>query len=214
MNRLYANFCHKHNCFPGKFQTCSHDIETRWVILNGTCIKQIICSICYVSGYENIPQQTSLKQLKIFQSMDKSSSHNFSWAVSGSKHFCLNVMCIFRCWQQFSTYNLFANLHTDLLLVETSKLRKKQAKMNFGVRWRMMGWEEFIHKILEILASSSCYVAAFDLLSHGCDPRPAMESNSLCQGWEVCHMQCHSCCCFCRVTSFSRCLRKAQLARE
>lgn len=164
-----------------------------------------MCSICYVSGYENIPQQTSLKQLKMFQSMDKSSSHNFPWAVSGSKHFCLHDTCIFRCWQQFSTYNLFANLHTDLLLVETSKWLKKQAKMNFGVRWCMMRWEE-------ILASSSCYAAAFDLLSHGRDPRPATESNGLCQGWEVCHMQCHSCCCCCAVTSFSRCLRKAQLS--
>lgn len=40
-------------------------------------------------------------------------------------------MYIFRCWQQCSTYNLFENLHKDLLLVETSKLRQKQAKMNF-----------------------------------------------------------------------------------
>lgn len=40
-------------------------------------------------------------------------------------------MCIFRCWQQCSTYNLFENLHTDLLPVETSKLWQKQAKTNF-----------------------------------------------------------------------------------
>jgi len=58
------------------------------------------------------------------------------------------------------------------------------------------------------------YVAACDLLSQCHDPRPATESSGLCQGWEVSHMQRHSCCCFCGVTSFSRCLRKAQVAGE
>ena len=125
-----------------------------------------MCSICYVSGYENIPQQTSLKQLKMLQSTDKSSSYNFSWAVSGFKHFCLNDMCILRCWQQFSPYSLFANLHTDLLLVEPSKLWKQQAKMNFSVRRCTVGWEEFIHKNLKILASSSFLMLLHVTCSH------------------------------------------------
>lgn len=139
-----------------------------------------MCSICYVSGYENIPQQTSLKQLKMFHSADKSSSHNFSWAVFGSKHIRLNDMCIFRFWQPFSTYDLFATLHIDLLLVKNSKLRKKQAKMNFTVRWRLMWWEEFIHRDLETMVPSSCCDAAFNLLSHSCNPRDRQQRATVC----------------------------------
>lgn len=48
-------------------------------------------------------------------------------------------MCIFRFWQQFSTYYLFANLYTDLLLVKNSKLWKKQAKMNC-LKWTDGNW--------------------------------------------------------------------------
>lgn len=136
-----------------------------------------MCSICYVSGYENIPQQTSLKQLKIFHSMDKSSSHNFSWAVFDSKHIRLNDMCIFRFWQQFSTYDLFANPYIDLLLVKNSKLWKKQAKMNFTV---LLWWEEFIHRDLETMVASSCCDAAFNLLSHSCDPRDQQQRATVC----------------------------------
>lgn len=89
--------------------------------------------------------------------MDKSSSCNFSWAASQIAFQAFVFMiCVFRCWQQCSTYNLFENLHTDLLLVETSKLWQKQAKMNFFcVRWCMIRQEHFIHKNLEILALSS-----------------------------------------------------------